>query len=370
MSSEERSYWLFFSAFEEGIGPVRFQLLLKYFKTAQNAWAAANKELTAAGIPQATAEKFVNFRNTFDQERYLKILKEKEIHFLILSDEAYPYLLKQISDPPFVLYVKGDFHQEWFKIDQKIAVVGTRKITAYGKAVTQKITSELVDQNLTIVSGLAWGVDTVAHQTALTQKGKTIAVLGCGVDLIYPPQNRELYQLIVENGGCVVSEMPLSRWVSRAVFPARNRIISGLSRGVLVTEGAIDSGSLITCSYAAEQGREVFAVPGQIDSLLSQGPLSLLKKGAKLVTSAQDILEECNITYSIKNKPGKAKNRDDLNKDQKLIISFIDRENLTADDIIKKSGLSSSLVLSVLSMLEIKGYIEDYGGKYKIAIGQ
>lgn len=292
MSSEERFYWLFFSAFEEGIGPIRFQLLLNYFKTAQKAWRGQKSDLIQAGLSPRIAERFILFRNSFSPELYLKILRQKEISYLTLKDSNYPPLLKQISDPPFVLYVKGSFQEEWFKTDNKMAVVGSRKATSYGLQITQSITYELVNSGLTIVSGLALGVDTIAHKTALNNRGKTIAVLGCGVDLIYPPQNINLYWQIIDEGGCIISEMPLNQWVNKAVFPARNRIISGISQGVIITEGAIKSGALITCSYAAQQGREVFALPGRIDSLLSEGPHSLIKKGAKLATTVKDVLEE------------------------------------------------------------------------------
>ncbi|MBI3980529.1 DNA-protecting protein DprA [Candidatus Microgenomates bacterium] len=370
MSSEEKLYWLFFSAFEEGIGPVRFQLLLKHFGCAKNAWSAKLKDLLEAGLPVSIAQKFVKFRSGFSQDNYLKLLKNKTISFITLSDIYYPPLLKQISDPPFVLYLKGNYQKQWFLDETNIAVVGSRKATAYGREVTTVMTKNLVEAGLTIVSGLALGIDSVAHQAALNKQGKTIAVLGCGVDLIYPSQNRKLYEEIINKGGCIISEMPLGHWVSKTVFPARNRIISGLSKGVLITEGAVDSGALITCSYAAEQGRDVFAVPGPIDSFLSEGPHSLLKKGARLVTSAKDILEELKITppgcFSTVTPGVRSLNKKDFSDDERTIMDLLKTEQLTVDDIIKKSHLSSSIVLSVLSFLEIKGYIRDYGGKYRI----
>lgn len=378
VNPDERFYWLFFSAFEEGIGPVRFQLLLKHFRSAKKAWNAKSKNLLEAGLPVSVVEKFVKFRSSFSPDDYLKILKDKNISFLILNDIGYPPLLKQISDSPFVLYIKGIFKQDWFLHDSKIAVVGSRKATAYGREVTTVMTKNLVEAGLTIVSGLALGIDSVAHQAALNKQGKTIAVLGCGVDLIYPSQNRELYEEIINKGGCIISEMPLGHWVSKTVFPARNRIISGLSKGVLITEGAVNSGALITCSYAAEQGRDVFAVPGPIDSFLSEGPHSLLKKGARLVTCAEDILEELgmetectmnNVTFDLHSgrRQFTIKNKSNLNPDELTIISLLEQEQLTVDDIIKKSHLSSSIVLSVLSFLEIKGYIREYGGRYGIS---
>ncbi len=287
MDCEEKKYYLAFSAFEEGIGPVRFKRLLEHFQTAKDAYFAAKDQLKEI-IPANIADKFVLFRQKFNLELYLKELSRKEIAYITIEDSNYPYLLKQISDPPFVLYLKGTLPAEdapWF------GVVGTRQMTNYGRAVTEKLTADLVKNGFVIVSGLARGVDTVAHKTAINNKGKTIAVLGCGVDVIYPPENRELYYQIMKNG-CVVSEMPPGLWAAKGTFPARNRIISGLSKGVLMTEGTEKSGALITCSYAADQGRDVFSVPGPVNSVQSTGTLGILKKGAKLVTDINDILEE------------------------------------------------------------------------------
>ncbi len=367
--SDNRYYYLAFSAFEEGIGPYRFKLLVEHYKTAKNAWSAPQKELVDAGIPAKIASKFTDFKNKFNLDSYIRELEQKKVSFLTLEDEAYPYLLKQISDAPIVLYVVGsEITQKPEKEEKKIiAVVGTRKITAYGREVTEKIVGDLVTSGFTIVSGMALGVDTVAHQTTIKNHGQTIAVLGCGVDVIYPPQNRQLYFDIIESGGCIVSEMPLNHWATKGTFPARNRIISGLSRGVLMTEGAIDSGALITCSYAGEQGRDVFAVPGLITSSLSEGTLSLLKKGAKLVTGAEDILEEFGME-----KPPKNYNRynnnnyNDYTAEEKEIIDLLQQENLTADDIIKNTGQKASAVNTLLSLLEIKGYIKNCEGKYKL----
>ena len=375
MKSDQRYYYLAFSAFEEGIGPYRFKLLVEHYKTAKNAWSVPQKELVDVGIPANIASKFTDFKNKFNLDSYIKEMEQMKVSFLTLEDEAYPYLLKQISDAPIVLYIKGNLDcvgynnfSSFAQTSKKIlAVVGTRKITAYGREVTEKIVGDLVTSGFTIVSGMALGVDTVAHQTTIKNHGQTIAVLGCGVDVIYPPQNRQLYFDIIESGGCIVSEMPLNHWATKGTFPARNRIISGLSRGVLMTEGAIDSGALITCSYAGEQGRDVFAVPGLITSSLSEGTLSLLKKGAKLVTGAEDILEEFGME-----KPPKNYNRynnnnyNDYTAEEKEIIDLLQQENLTADDIIKNTGQKASAVNTLLSLLEIKGYIKNCEGKYKL----
>lgn len=277
---DERKYWIGFSVFP-GIGPVRFGQLLEKFGSAQAAWEAP------------LSDKFIQFKKTFDINAYLEKLQKLHVSVLTLNDPKYPKLLKEISDPPFLLYIRGVRSDPPINLDKTIAVVGTRNITRYGGVVTRKIVEGLVSAGFTIVSGMAYGVDAVAHQTAIDCGGKTIAVLGSGIDIIAPPSNARLYRDISEGGfGAVISEMPLGLRPDKGLFVARNRIISGLSRGVVVTEGADDSGSMITARNAAEQGREVFAVPGPITSTYSKGPARLLKNGAKLVESANDIIEE------------------------------------------------------------------------------
>lgn len=367
---------------------MRFKLLLEHFKSAENAWKAPLKELAGISIPAAVVSRFADFRNKFDIEGYLKKLSQKEVSFITLTDPNYPYLLKQISDAPIVLYVKGrtsplpspgrrgkkegEIKQgevDYWLSNNKIAVVGTRKVSSYGREVTQSLTQDLAASGLTIVSGMALGVDTIAHQAAIECKTKTIAVLGCGVDVIYPPQNRDLYEKISQGNGYIISEMPLGHFASRGTFPARNRIISGLSQGVLMTEGAEDSGALITCSYAAEQGRDVFAVPGEITSPLSAGTLGLLKKGAKLVIEAADILEELGIENKQINKYANKQirkiNLEDASEEERKILEIIENEDLTIDDMIRKLKISAGTLGSLLSIMELKGYIREDGGKYK-----
>ena len=371
MSQEEKYqkyYYLAFSAFEEGIGPLRFRKILEKFKNAKAGWTASEKELNEI-LPSNIVQKFLHFRSMFDLERYILMLSKKNISFLTWEDSSYPYLLKQISDPPPVLYIAGDWKEnEWWTTDHKIAVVGSRIPTSYGCEMTEILTRDLVEHGLVVVSGLANGIDTIVHKTAIENKGKTIAVLGCGVDIVYPSKNKSLYEKIVDGNGCVISEMPLSHFASRATFPARNRIISGLSKGVLMTEGAVDSGALITCSYAGEQGRDVFAVPGMVTSKLSAGTLGLLKKGAKLVLGVEDILEELGIGKQSHHTFSSYKNNID-NKDlsikEKTILALVLAEELTIDDIIRKSALPAREVCSYLSLLELKGYIKGYSGKYK-----
>lgn len=353
---EEKFYYLAFNVFNSGIGPARFKLLVDYFGSAEKAYKAPEKELRAISLPEKILLAFLEFRKKFDPEKYLTELAKKEISFLTIKEKDYPESLKQISDPPFILYVKGKILPE---DNLSIAVVGTRKITGYGRQVTEKIAGDLSVNGLTIVSGLARGVDTVAHTSALQYGGRTIAVLGCGIDIIYPAENVRLYHEIADGHGAVLSEFPLGMITGRGTFPARNRIISGLSLGVVVTEGAEDSGSLITASYAAEQGREVFAVPGPITSSLSKGPADLIKKGAKLVYEVKDILEELNLKQ--KTLAVKAREIIPENKDERIILEFLKNESLHIDELAKKSGMEIAKLTGLLTMMEIKGKVRNLG---------
>ncbi|HUD43998.1 MAG TPA: DNA-processing protein DprA [Patescibacteria group bacterium] len=289
---DERNYWLAFAVFS-GVGPKRFKLLLEKFGTAEKAWKAGKPEL-AEVLKTKFTEYFLDFRSKFIISDYLRELKKHKVEFIPQIDKNYPTLLKQIPTPPIGLFVKGNF--EVLQEQTTIGIVGTRRISDYGRQVTELFTQELVSAGFVIISGLAMGVDACVHQITLDQKGKTIAVLGCGVDCCYPRENERLYDEIIEKGGLIVSEFPLSMQPSIGSFPSRNRIIAGLSQAVLVTEGAEDSGALITAQDAFAIDRPVFAVPGQITSSLSKGPLNLLQQGGKMATSANDILRELQIT--------------------------------------------------------------------------
>lgn len=282
----------FFVAFSlfPGVGPARFKLLYEYFGSAKAAWEAPLSELRGIKLGDRLSEQLDSFRKTLDIDAYLLLLEKLHVVPLTVQDAKYPLLLREIPDAPFVLYVKGRGTK--MNLEKTIGVVGTRNITSYGTHVTSRLVTDLVQRGYTIVSGMALGVDTVAHQTAIDAGGKTIAVLGCGIDIVAPASNARLYRDIADGGGAIVSEMPLGLRPDKGLFVTRNRIISGLSLGVVVTEGAEDSGALITARCAAEQGREVFAVPGNITSFMSRGTARLLKSGAKLVESVDDILEE------------------------------------------------------------------------------
>lgn len=362
--NDETKYWIAFSVFP-GIGPIRFKLLLDYFGTAKAAWGATHELLRNIKLGEKLTDQFIHFRKSFDLDDYLKKLERQHIAVLTLSDPRYPKLLKQISDAPFVLYVKAKSGMEKMNLDRTIGVVGTRKITRYGQDVTRKLVEGLVSYGFTIVSGLAYGVDAMAHQATIDSGGKTIAVLGCGIDIIAPPSNARLYHQIGEEGfGAIVSEMPLGLRPNKGLFPARNRIISGLSLGVLVTEGAHDSGALITARNAGEQGREVFAVPGPITSVYSRGPAQLIKKGAKLVEDVEDILEELHIDFR-KGNPIVRKGspyRGESEEDQKILKCLSDRQ-MHIDEIVRETGLTASSVAATITILEMKRIIKDYGEK-------
>ncbi|OGM08649.1 DNA protecting protein DprA [Candidatus Woesebacteria bacterium RBG_16_36_11] len=270
-------------------GPVRINLLTSYFKSSKNVWKASGQELLKLGLRPDTVEKFNRYRNKIDPINYFKRLKSNSVHFVTYLDKRYPKNLKNLDDAPCVLYLKGKLKKS---DENAIAIVGARKMTAYGKEVTTKFAGELAGLGITIISGLARGVDTKAHNTVLEVGGRTIAVLAGGLDNIYPPENSSLAKNIVDSGGVLLSEYPLGYPSYRGNFVNRNRIISGLSKAVLVIEGEKRSGTLLTASHAANQGRQVFAVPGPISSPTSGAPLFLIQNGAKAVTCTKDILEE------------------------------------------------------------------------------
>ncbi len=368
MMDEEKTYWIGFSIFP-GIGPVRFKLLLHYFGSAKAAWKAPSSLLKNIKLGDKLTDQFVDFRKKFSIAEYISMVTREHVSVLTLQDERYPKLLKQIPDAPFVLYIKGKKGSHPINLDRTIGVVGTRKITPYGEEVTRRLTEDLVAYGFTIVSGMAYGVDAAAHRAALDAGGQTIAVLGCGIDIIAPPSNARLYHAIAEDGhGAIVSEMPLGLRPNKGLFPARNRIISGLSLGVVVTEGADDSGALITARNAAEQGREVFAVPGPITSRYSAGPAKLLKNGAKLVESVEDILDELNLGHLAKGVGVKKYTGE--SKTEEKILSLLADHPLYIDDIVRASNLPTQMVSVALTMLEMKGVIRDIGDKqYVIANG-
>lgn len=355
MNNDLLYYYLGFSHFL-GIGPVKFSLLKNHFRSVKKAYLADKKELENLIGPSLTG-KFIRFRDSFDPIKKLADLKKKDIQVLAFDDPDYPENLKNISDPPICLYLKGskDLLANKNKKYLVLAIVGTRKPTSYGIEVTRKFSSQLTEAGFVIVSGLAYGIDTIAHKSCLDKKGKTIAVLGCGVDIIYPAANRPLYENIIKNQGTIVSEFPPGQTVLKGLFIARNRIISALSLGVMVVEGTKDSGSLITASYAADQGKIVFAVPSPITSELSQAPNLLIKNGAKMVLDLNDIFEELNIKITPKKEEDIKKN---LQDEEKIIFELLEKKPLKIDEICFLTKKPISEILIILSTLEIQGLVE------------
>jgi len=272
-------------------GPKRLRLLLSFFGNAREVWNSSKKELVEVGLSEGLVDGFLIHKRQFNFKKYFERLKELSINFVTIKDLNYPKNLIDLEDSPIVLYIKGSLSD---RDNKSISVVGTRKNTLYGELVTKTFVKNLVKEKFTIISGLARGIDTIAHKTCLEQKGRTIAVLACGLDQIYPPENLNLSQEVCKNGA-LISEYPLGYQIKASNFVNRNRIISGISKATLVIEGAKKSGTLLTASQAALQGRTVFAVPGDVRSFLSAAPHFLIRNGATLVTSSQDIIDELNI---------------------------------------------------------------------------
>lgn len=318
----------------------------------KNAWHAAEQALKET-LGEKKTKEFISFRETFDFSVYKKRLEKAHVRCITLHDSTYPMRLKQIKNSPFVLYGKGDLSL-LSKRENTIGIVGSRKITRYGSEVTEIFTRELVRAGVTIISGLALGVDATAHKTTVETGGKTIAVLGCGVDCCSPEENRQLYDQILASGGVILSEVPLGHPPTIGTFPARNRIVAGLSEGILVTEGSEDSGALITADFAFKNMRKVFAIPGPITSSLSKGPYKLIEKGATLVTKPEDVLHELQITnYQL---PMERKIIGD-SKEEQTIIALLENESLSFDEIVRGIKKDSAHVASLLSLMEIKGVI-------------
>ncbi len=360
---DERLYWLGFAVFP-GIGPVRFQKLLDRFGTAASAWNASIVDLKKAGLGDITAERLDEFRRKFSVTDYFQKLQNSSANFFTLRDADYPKLLLQIKNSPIVLFVKGDFSFNAEENKKTVAVVGTRRITTYGSQVTELIVRDLVEAGCVIVSGLAMGVDSRAHGVTIENNGKTIAVLGSGVDNCTPKENSFLYEKILETGGAIVSEFPLGQEPQKGSFPSRNRIIAGLSVGVVVTEGAADSGALITAEDAFSNNRKVFAVPGPITSDLSKGPNSLIAKGAIPVSKAADILQALGFSKSVPTTPrlrGASKSIKCETKEEQAIIDLLRDEQLHIDELIRRTGIQASAIGTILSLMEMKGMLLNLG---------
>lgn len=325
--------------------------IVGYFPNLKIAWEASESDYIKAGLKEKQAKELKDHIKSFNQEKYLNLLDILNIDIISILDSGYPRLLKEIHSPPFIIYVKGKLISE---DENAIAIVGSRKATDYGRRITNELSSELAFAGITIISGLALGLDTQAHSAALNAGGRTIAVLANGLDMIYPISNNNLAKDIINNGA-IISEQPLGMPALKPNFPARNRIISGLSQGVLITEAGDKSGTLHTANFALEQNRQVYAVPGPIYNPLAHGPNKLIKLGAKLVTSSYDILEDFGIEQKkIIIKPE--------NNDEKLIFDILRNGEKYIDEITKISKKSSEEISGIISLMEINGKIIHLGG--------
>ncbi|MBI4493904.1 MAG: DNA-protecting protein DprA [Chloroflexi bacterium] len=339
-----------------GIGPARFKRLVETFGSAEAAWRADARALGLAGLEQKAAAQLVRLRGRLDPQAERRRLERLGIRVFTLEDPAYPPPLREIADPPPVLYLQGELAatDEW-----AVAVVGTRRATAYGRQAAERLVGELARAGVTIVSGLARGIDACAHRAALEAGGRTIAVLGNGLDQVYPPEHAAL-SAQVRAQGALVSEFPPGVPPDAANFPRRNRIISGLAVGTLVVEAALASGALITADFALEQGRDVYAVPGSIFSPASQGTNQLIKDGAKVVVDARDILEELNLTVVAQQQA--AREVLPANETEARLMDLLGAEPVHIDELGRAARLPVGELASTLTMMELKGMVRQVGG--------
>jgi len=336
--------------------------LLDRFKTPEAVFHAPTKELSKIeGLGEKVAQEIRKGPLEKVVEKELYLLRGVGGRVITLKDEEYPKRLKDIYDPPALLYVRGELKKE---DELAVAIVGSRKTTPYGRWLTEKVSQELARHGVTIVSGMARGIDSLAHWGAISGAGRTIAVLGCGVDVIYPSENRNLFAKIIDHGA-ILSEFRMSSPPEGGHFPRRNRIISGVSLGVVVVQASEKSGSLITAGYALEQGREVFAVPGNVGTESSRGTHRLIKEGAKLVESSEDILEEILPQWTGEREatPKVETQKTDLTEEEKVLYELLGETPLHIDTMIRESRLDPGKVSSLLLNLELKGLVSQWPGK-------
>ena len=353
----------------DGIGPIRLRALLDRFGEPQAILLASKHDLMQVeGVGEEVAQSVVSWRETVDLDAELQRIEKSGVQVVSRDDAEYPKNLREVYDPPVVLYVKGTLSA---RDALAIAVVGSRRTTLYGQEMARKLAFQLAHVGVTVTSGLARGIDTAAHNGALQAKGRTVAVIGCGIDVVYPAENEQLADEIVAKGGAVVTEFPFGVQPSPQNFPMRNRIISGWSIGVVVVEANLKSGALITANQAAEQGRQVFAVPGRADSILSKGTHKLIKEGAKLTEDAEDILNE--FEYLLPKRatdPAEAgaegrgtKPALQLSDTEEKVMAQVGNEEVAIDEIIRASGLTTACVSATLLALEMKRLVRQLPGK-------
>ena len=352
---DQKAFWVGLSLVP-GIGPAKFRRLVESLGDPEAAWRARPAALAEAGLDRRAIESLIGTRGRVDLEHEMAKLARLGVQVLTLRDADYPRPLQNIADPPPVLYVKGEILPS---DDLAVAIVGTRRPSVYGRQAAELFARGLAERGVTVVSGLAKGIDTFAHRAALDGGGRTLAVLGSGLDIIYPSENRRLAAEIVERGA-LVSEFPLGTQPDGVNFPRRNRIIAGLSLASLIVEAGETSGALITAEFALEQGREVFAVPGNIFSPVSRGPNRLIADGAKPICEMADILEELRLESAAEQRA--ARSTIPETETEAAVLQCLGHEPLHIDEIRRAVCLPISVVSSALTMLELKGLARQAGG--------
>jgi DNA processing protein len=352
---DQKAFWVGLSLVP-GIGPAKFRRLMEKLGSPEVAWKARPTQLADAGLDRRVVESLVSVRGQIDLGREMEKLRRLGVQVVTLEDGEYPRPLQNIADPPPILYVKGSISLD---DELSVAIVGTRRPTAYGRQAAEIFARGLVDNGVTVVSGLAKGIDTFAHRAALDGGGRTIAVLGSGLDIIYPSENRRLAAEIAERGA-LVSEFPLGTQPDGINFPRRNRIISGLSLASLIVEAGEASGALITAEFALEQGREVYAVPGNIFSPASRGPNRLISEGAKPICGMEDLLEGLKLESAVQHST--ARKAIPESESEVAVLRCLSHEPLHIDEIRRAACLPISTVSSALTMLELKGLARQAGG--------
>ncbi len=358
---DDKRYWVGFTLVK-GIGAVRLRALLDYFGDAEKAWNASPVDMVSAGLGPRLAERVVQIKKSVDLSEYVARAEKDNIRILTWNDAEYPALLKEVDQPPPVLYLRGDVTAEdaW-----AVGIVGTRAVTPYGRQVTEELATVLAQNGVTVVSGLARGVDALAHNAALKAGGRTLAVLGSGVDRIYPPEHRQMAEKIALQGA-VISDYAPGTTPDSANFPPRNRIISGLSLAVVVIEAGETSGALITAGFAADQGRDVFAVPGSIYAPQSKGANRLIANGARILLRPTDVLEALDLTRNVERREIRRAVPTDAT--EAAVLSLLGAESMHVDEVRARLGLPIEKISAALTMMELKGMVRQLNGMNYVAL--
>ena len=358
---DDKKYWIGFNLIK-GIGAVRMQALIQYFGDLEVAWKASPTELAQATLGKKLIERVIQARAGVDLDKLWDKIQKQGIRILTWQDESYPQRLKEIAQPPPVLYIRGDYlPDDLFAV----AIVGTRRVTAYGRQITEELSAFLAANGITVISGLARGVDAVAHQTALKAGGRSIGVLGSGVDKIYPPEHRGMAEQMMQRGA-IISDYAPGTPPDASNFPPRNRIISGLSLAVVVIEAGETSGALITAEFAAEQGREIFAVPGSILAPQSKGTNKLIQKGALPLLSVNDLMQALDLSRMGEQKA--ARKIIPADEIEARLLNVIGNEPLHVDEIRNQAELPIEKVSAALALMELKGVVRQVGGMNYVAV--